>query len=301
MVNGSLITNNGKKIIINRAFKTTPDYTIPTKFKVGITGATPNIADTDLTLAVPITNGTIIDDMSGTMAGSLGGADTTLNTTTYKEGAGTTDNTSNNLLTNTSSGTKQWTKDTFSSAAFTSQEAGVWLYVIDSTAKDKFLTSGTAVQLKLGSDSTNYYVKGFTVSQLSTGWNWLTSGTQIDALQMSGSVSGDVDTMLFEIITNNASDTFSSGDIILDLLRQWEPSDLIASWDSGTYPEVNESTFVVESRGTLTTTQANGFDLDSFGDFNTDTARKISGKDVFTDESKSDTDKFIFIVQDRLN
>ena len=31
---GSIVTNNGLKIITNRAFKSTPDYLAPSKFKI---------------------------------------------------------------------------------------------------------------------------------------------------------------------------------------------------------------------------------------------------------------------------
>ena len=49
MTADSILTSNGKKVFLNRAYKATPDYAQPTQFKVGITNATPNVADTDLT------------------------------------------------------------------------------------------------------------------------------------------------------------------------------------------------------------------------------------------------------------
>ena len=109
-----------------------------------------------------------------------------------------------------------------------------------------------------------------------------------------------MDNVGLQIVTTQASDSFSSGDVILDLFRQWQDSDLTKNWLSGTYPNVNTSTFIAEMRGELLPTEANGFDIDSFGDFNVDSPIKLSGEDSFTSESKSKTDKFTFVVQDHL-
>lgn len=51
---GGLITNSGKKLMINRAFKASPDYTAPTIFKVGTGTTTPAVTNTDLVTAVNI-------------------------------------------------------------------------------------------------------------------------------------------------------------------------------------------------------------------------------------------------------
>jgi hypothetical protein len=58
VTNGALITTLGKKIILNRAFKTTPDYTAPTVFKVGTGTATPTVADADLQTPITISTTT---------------------------------------------------------------------------------------------------------------------------------------------------------------------------------------------------------------------------------------------------
>jgi hypothetical protein len=51
---GLVLTNNGKKIVLNRAFKASPDYTAPTVFKVGTGTSTPTVSDTDLQTAITI-------------------------------------------------------------------------------------------------------------------------------------------------------------------------------------------------------------------------------------------------------
>jgi len=300
---GSILTNLGKKIILNRAYKVTPDYTSPSRFKVGVDSSVPNIGDVDLNNPIPITNGIIYDGGDKNMTGKHGGLDTTNNTTTYKDGAGTTDVTSQNLLTTTTSGSKTWYLDSGSmnsNVSGTQDNCGLWLYIKNTTTYNYFKSSGTAVEVRLGSGTADdYYKFGKTRSQLNIGWNWLTSGTAVVNLNSVGTpTDASMDSFVLQVLTNNDSDTWSSGDVIYDLLRGWKRGDEFNSWTSASYPSVNESTFTVEMRGQLSTTQANGFNIDSFGDFNSGTM--MAGKDVFTAESKSSTDQFTFVVQDRL-
>ena len=57
MSNGQVITTNGLKIILNRAFKVTPDYLAPTVFKIGTGTTTPAVGDTDVETGVNINGG----------------------------------------------------------------------------------------------------------------------------------------------------------------------------------------------------------------------------------------------------
>jgi hypothetical protein len=54
MATGQIFSNEGLKLMLNRAFKETPDYTAPTRFKVGTGTTTPAIAQTDLVADVTI-------------------------------------------------------------------------------------------------------------------------------------------------------------------------------------------------------------------------------------------------------
>lgn len=65
MANGQIITTNGKKIVLNRAFKSSPDYTIPSILKVGTGTGTPSIADSDLGTAVSIDGDNFKSILSG--------------------------------------------------------------------------------------------------------------------------------------------------------------------------------------------------------------------------------------------
>ena len=65
MSTGQIITTAGKKLVLNRTFKVTPDYLSPTQFKVGTGTDTPVIGDTDLGTAVTIDATNFKDIASG--------------------------------------------------------------------------------------------------------------------------------------------------------------------------------------------------------------------------------------------
>jgi len=303
MANGSIIVNNGKKIIINRAYKATPDYTVPSRFRVGISNGTPAVADTDLDVSIPISNGTVNDDGDNQLTGSSGGDNTTDNTTTFKPGAGTSDVTAQNLIANNTNATKIWTIADLSSAGTNktaTEPFGLWLYIKDATALAKFVSAGAALTIKLGSDSSNYYYYTRTAAQLAVGWNWITSGTtNTEDLTETGTVAGNIDTFIIEIVTNNATDTFVAGDVVYDLLREWTVAERSKIFTSG-YPTIDETNYETETRCQLLSTEANGFDINGLGLINTDGTILLHSEDTFTAESKSNTDQFTFIVKDRI-
>jgi hypothetical protein len=79
MSSGQVITDSGKKIVMNSTWKAIPDYTIPSLFKVGTGITTPSVTDTDLITPV------IISGISYTKAFEAGYPDlseTTFNITT---------------------------------------------------------------------------------------------------------------------------------------------------------------------------------------------------------------------------
>lgn len=54
MATGQKVVNNGLKIVLNRAFKATPDYLVPSKFKIGTGTTAPTVSDTDIETGVNI-------------------------------------------------------------------------------------------------------------------------------------------------------------------------------------------------------------------------------------------------------
>ncbi|GAG82973.1 unnamed protein product, partial [marine sediment metagenome] len=65
MATGQVITTNGKKIILNRSFKATPDYLAPSVFKTGTGTTTPAVGDTDVETVKAINGGNTKAFVSG--------------------------------------------------------------------------------------------------------------------------------------------------------------------------------------------------------------------------------------------
>jgi len=304
MTAGSLITNNGKNILLYRTYTpnaslSSTSYTAPIYFEVGVSNQTPAVTDTALSNPVPIYHGTVLFKADSVLTGSGGGDNSTNNTTTYKIGAGESDNTAQNLIANNSSATKTWSK-AITTYGNKTKYVGFWLYIKDATALNKFKTGSTCLQIKLGSDSSNYYSKGWLVASLATGWNWLHSGTStLENLTQTGTVTGDIDYFEIVITTNNTTDTFTTGDVIFDLLRQWSYSDLEKTYVTG-YPSFDTTNKEVAIRCHLPSVYANGFEINGLGIMNADTSTLLFSEDTFTTQSKTNTDEFIFTTTDRI-
>jgi len=299
MAEGGVITTTGKNLMINRTYKSSPDYTIPSKFRVGIGTTTPVVGDTGLDIQFPIADGTVNDNGDNTLTGTNGGTNSTDNTITYKQGAGVTDNTAQNLITNNTSVTKQWTIADLASLGndiTKTEPASLWLYIYDAATLTMFKTSGTALEIRLGSDTSNYFSITRTASQLAVGWNWITTGTtNVEDLSETGTVGADVDTFEILITTNNATDDWTDGYVIYDLLRQWAVADLSGNFVAG-YPIFDESEKKVTLRYYLNSLEGNGFLISETGSFNTDGTPLMMDRDVFTAISKSNTDEIAIVV-----
>ena len=308
MAVGGKITTTGKNVMLNRTYKSTPDYTVPSVFSAGIGLTTPVATDTSLEIRVPISDGTINDDGQQTFTGTGGGDNSTDNIATFKEGAGVVDATAQNLIANGTSVSKTWTIANLatSGTVMTSTEPfGFWMYIKDATEYAKLAAAGTVLDVRFrtnGDGATLYYQYVRTKAQLAVGWNWITSGTTIMTgltQGAGGAPSGIMDELIIIITTVLATDTFVAGDIVYDLLRQWADSDLIKTYVSG-YPTFDEVNQKITIRTQLTSLEANGFDISEFGTLNTDGTPALIAHDVFTAESKSDTDEFIFIIENEL-
>ena len=303
MGTGGKITNKGRVNAISRAYLSSTSYTAPYQFQVGIGTTTPTINDTNLSIPVPISAGTVNDDGSNALTGSSGGDNTTSNTSTYKEGANVTDNTAQNLISNDTSESKVWTISNLATNGTIitgTSYVSCWLYIKDSTTLALLKSSGTCVELKFGSDSSNYYSLTKEASDLVVGWNWISSyPTTVEDLTETGSVSGDIDTFIIEITTNNVTDTWNSGDVVYDLLRSYATSDLFKTFMTG-YPTVDETNVRSNIRAYLTSIEATGFDLSEIGVYNNDSTPVLLPRDVFTSLSKSSTAEVAFIVKDQM-
>jgi len=296
----SVKLEGGLKIMVNRYAKATPDYSEPSDFRVGINQTNPLITDTDLAVPIPISDGTVCDGGDNTLTGSSGGDNSTDNTSTFKDGAGVSDVTAQNLIGNSSSATKVWSISDLSALGIvvdSSEYASIWFYVLDSSALGKFLTSGTCLELKLGSDSSNYYSITKTVSDLVVGWNLISDSDVVSSWSETGTVGSPIDYFEIEITTNNATDTFSAGDVVYDLLRQWALSDTVKALSSVT---VDEDNMEIAFEGSLTVNEANGFQLDGHLIQNGDGTPVATDLTKHDGSSKSSTEIFTYTIKNRI-
>jgi hypothetical protein len=297
-----VVTPDGKKTMIYRfgtsnSSLSSTQYLPPSKYRIGVNQADVGSTSSLLSVPIPITHGTVCDDGDNLLTGASGGTNTTDNTTTFKEGAGVTDATAQNLIANSTNATKQWYKTSLDTNVDDTQYIGYWLYIKDAATLAKFTSAG--VTARFGSDASNYYSLTYAASTLTVGWNWLYSTDVVSTLTATGT-PGTLSRFDIIITTNNATDTFASGDVIYDLLRQWEDSDLISTFTSG-FPAIDISGYQVNIQTVLTTIDANGFLINGLQLRNEDTSplNQVLGK--FASESKSSTDELRFSVGIRVN
>jgi len=296
MANGSLITNLGKNILLNRAYKANPDYTAPTQFKVGISNGTPAVTDTDLDVPVPISGTESVDDCDVANWTDDAEMTSTLNNVTFKEGTG-----SLNLIKDAGAAQTASTDKTTTSRNFTSKELSNWLYIIDATALAK-LDATDSVIIRFGSDgtgATDYYQKAWDLTDLAVGWNYLYFTSATADSTAGAPVIAAMDYSYIALKATGAAIVWSAGDIIMDDWKVASSDDFLKDVVSG-YPTFDESNHEVTMRATVTVTEANGYPINGLGLFNTDSTIKLASEDTFDDESKSDTDEFVFITVDRI-
>jgi len=308
MANNAIINNDGKKIALYRTYTKNTDlssntYLAPSVFKVGINGITPNIDNKDLSTIIPISNGTVNDDGTNTLTGSGDGINSTDNTTTYKIGAGLTDDTAQNLIsTGTGHSIKNWKIDNLSTSGNNISGTGpfaFWFYIKDASTLAKF-NSGTGLKAKFGTDSSNYYYKDILTSNLSTGWNWITSGSgDVEDLPVIGTGSGTSQYFEIEILTTATGDNFAEGDIVYDLLRQWGSGDLVKDLSTG-YPTFDYNNLEMTTRGYLNVLEGNGFLIDNTSLHNEDSTPLMSDEAKIDSQSKTETEEIIFLHKNRI-
>ena len=290
----SILNNNQRKILIYRGNTPNADLSAtewlpPSQFSISTGTPNPTATTSENNNRVPISNGTIINDGTDNLTGADGGENSTDNTTRYKQGGNVVDNTAQNLNVNDTSASKKWSLAI--TPCVSTQYTGLWIYTASTT-----LTIIDNIIIKIGSDASNYYSKQY--DSPVSGWNWLDLGV-LEDLTETGTVTGGIDYLEILITTNNTTDVWVEGDVVFDLLRQWEESDLIKDFESG-YPDINLTNIEVTTRSYINSLEAIGFNIDALTSWNKDTTKKITSISKFLPESKGDSDEFAFIEVDRV-
>lgn len=291
-----MITDNGFNILLNRTFKTTPDYLEISRFKVGTSQAAVTVTDTDLTKPVPIYDTEEADDCEtiGNWAETTDGSDS-LNSTTYKIGAGAL-----NLIKTgeTVDNVTYYNNNNMTSLDFTDKDLWLWVYIVDADALAKLATTD-ALEIRYGNDyDTNFYYKKYDNADLSVGWNYLTmnttDGTETGSVTLNACDSGAI-----KLTFTATSDTLDAGDVITDDWKLASSGDYYADFETG-YPSIDESTFTATTKCYLNSVQAVGYNISGIGTFNEDGTEKMQDVFKFTPQSKSITDEVAFYIYNRV-
>jgi len=281
-------TNNGRNILLNRLYLDAPTYTAPSKFKVGIESVTPTVNDNDLTRAVPILPSNVMDTCESISGWFPNLTNTnTLNTTSYKTGTGAI-----NLVKNDITSVDCNSLRGITAVDFTAKTYYGFFYL--STSIYAILEPTTAaVEIRIGIDSSNYYQFTRTKAQLSAGWNTI-SFTSSTAVTVGTPTITACTYLSVGYYTSTITDITIDGDFIYDNLVLANAASYTKIFVSG-YPSFNLATNEATIRCYLSSVEAIGYLIDSFGLFNTDIAPLMSETDTFGGESKSQKDEFALI------
>jgi hypothetical protein len=294
MAVGGFISTIGKNTMLNRTYKAVPDYTAITEFKVGIGTTTPTVADTDIETQVPLSGTESVDACDATTGWTASASDAVATTTNYyKEGTA--------ALTLSKAATGVVTCDmdkTTTSRDFTSKTLWTFVY-ISSTLYALLEASGTAVEIRFGSDNANYYNKTYTKANLAAGWNYL-HYTSATASGTTGSpVIGSCDYTYISYVTAAIGSTTSADDFVVDDFKVASQDDYEKIFVTG-YPTFNETDKTVTVRAFLNTLEANGYPVTEIVTQNTDGTPRLMGHDVINEQSKSNLDEFAFVIVDEM-
>jgi hypothetical protein len=290
-----MIVDNGFKIAVNRIAKDTPDYTVASRFKVGVSQATVTSSDTDLTNPIPIydteevSTCDAVTDWNYTTDGDI---DTT--STAYKQGsysltlikdAQTVDNVT-------------WYNEDLASLDFTSKDLWGWIYIKDTAALNKLATSD-CLEVRYGNDyNTNYYKYLYDKSDLAVGWNIIKFNIT-DATEVGTVTDNACDSLAIKLTFTATTDELATDEIMIDDFKLASLTDYYKDFTSG-YPTVDETNFEIVTESYLNSVEANGFLIDGVGTFNTDGTALMQDAFQFTAISKSNSEEIIFEIKNRL-
>lgn len=287
---GGNLTNDGKKIFLDRTYNTSPTRNEVMQFKAGIGTTAFGVTQTDLVTPVPHLGQEAVDACDATTGWSAGtDSSVALNNTTFQEGTG-----SLNLSKTGTSGVTGSMSKTTTSVDYTSKDLAFRIYILNQATLDKLETTD-ALTIRFGSDASNYYQFTKDKSDLSVGWNWINLGDSSAADSTTGSPTITAcDYTLIQFTVTASATVTSAGDIIIDDIIVIEAGDFVKDFESG-YPSLDFTTLQCEIRGKLNTLEALGFNVSEVGIFNDDGTPLMESRDTFTSISKSNTEEIIFI------
>jgi len=289
---GGVVTNEGRKIMLDRTYNAAPTRAEVTKFKIGVGTTTPVVTDTDLEHAIPISGTESVDSCDTANWTDSADMTTALNTDTFKEGTS-----SLNLTKDAGASATAYTYKTTTSRDFTSKELSLWIYIKDATAYAKLATTDCLV-IRFGSDSSNYYEWKKDKADLNSGaWTLIDGLTSANADSTTGSpVIASSDYTYVGLTADASATVWSAGDFAMDDIKLISSGDYIKSFETS-YPTLDYTALEATIRTRLSTLEANGYAVTEIGIFNEDGTPLMESRDIFTAVSKSSDDELIFITR----
>jgi hypothetical protein len=155
------------------------------------------------------------------------------------------------------------------------------------------------LELRFGSDSSNYYYWQKNQADLVVGWNWINNLNTTNAGTTGTPVITACDYTLFKYNTNLVTDVVVAGDLIVDDMYLVQATDFFTTYVSG-YPQIDETNLMVTTRLFISTAQANGFSLNEFGLFNADNPKKLFSRVTHTPITKTSAVQIFFVQKDMI-
>lgn len=303
------VTNNGCNLFAKLLYGE-PGYTYLTYGQIGLNSTAALATDTDMIAndgssineqverVPPVCS--LIDDCSNPalwVAGGMAGAPVA-NTTNYKEGYGTVDNTALDLS-KPNPAANFWFYS-YNGGPFNIVNGWVyfWLYIKDAATLAKFQIPPSAVNITFSANpGVDFDRYTFQASEFSVGWNLLCCDTSnpdvVFGLGCNWAAMTDIRLTMY---TNNAADVIAVGDVAMDFWHYaFEPDYQVSI--QPTFPKYDTTLRQSETRYRVPNPNALGYYLREFGEFNNDSPKIMSRKDTYIGISKSSKDDVIYILK----
>lgn len=278
-------------ISLERTLSDSPTRSAPSQIKASEDTTTPLVTDTDMPDPRPIKGEEVVDDFEATTGWTPNGTNSVaVNTSIFQRGSGSVE-----LIKSDTGDAVASMSKTVTSLDFTDKEL-VGFFNVSATLLADLATSpatlGGAVEIRYGSDSSNYYSRFVAQSAIVEGRN-VYDMTSSDADLTTGSpVLTAMDYLEIMYETNNASDTSATGDFTADEAMIASSDDFFKGQQSG-YPKFNYTSKTGTIRSRMTVNEGVGFLFTRLGHFNTDGTPLMATNNLVDAVSKSATDELI--------
>lgn len=290
---GSVITNSGQNLALYRTFTSNPTQSAIVRFRIGGGTSTPAETDTAIskTFLINATNLNVMDATTGWLISGVAAA-VTLNTTAGQrvEGTGAL-----NFPTSDSGSATYYRTQVASSMSSTYHT--VYFYNANVTNNLQNVSNAVSVVLGNNSTNTNSLRYDYARSSMSDGWNPITLYTPVFSVQ-SGTAS-IASISYFAIVVQNNS-TMTTNNQRADIWKYGGNSNVFKTFEAG-WPMFDTGAKTVQSKGYLTSVQANNYSITEWTLENSDGTPIMFSRDVTNALDKSTGEEVSIIWTDSVS